>query len=146
MFKAVYLTIILPDTQKLVRPIDRRTAVVSYTKTLTDSQAFIDRYPKGWGLTCQRLLELLQNPPLLPTQDDVIPDQDVDEIGFGVGFTPLNTCKKVPRDPFPEIVNVKAWVSQFLRDANTRHNGRIVQLVQERLTPETRAALAEYIG
>lgn len=44
VFKPLYLTIILPDTQKLARPTDRKTAVVSYTKTLTDSQAFIDRY------------------------------------------------------------------------------------------------------
>jgi exportin-2 (importin alpha re-exporter) len=104
------------------------------------------RYPKGWGLTCQRLLELLQNPHVPAAHDDIIPDQDVDEIGFGVGFTQLNTCKKVHYDPFPEIVNVKAWVSQALKDGNTRHGGRIVKIVQERLSPETRAALAEYIG
>jgi len=146
VFKPVYLSIILPDTQKLARPIDRRTAVVSFTKTLTDSQAFVDRYQKGWNLTCQRLLELLQNPPLPQTQDDIIPDQDVDEVGFGVGFTQLNTCRKVPRDPFPDIVNLKAWVRQYMQEANTRHNGRIVQLVQERLTAETQQALAEYIG
>jgi exportin-2 (importin alpha re-exporter) len=148
VFKQVYLTIILPDTQKLSRPIDRRTAVVSYTKTLTDSQAFIDRYPKGWGLTCQKLLELLQNPPLPTTHEDVIPDQDVDEIGFGVGFTQLNTCKKITRDPFPEMTDVKAWVSHSLKDANTRHRGRIVQLVQDpqRVAPAAGAALAEYIG
>lgn len=104
------------------------------------------RYPKGWGLTCQKLLELLQNPPLPATHDDVIPDQDVDEIGFGVGFTQLNTCKKVAKDPFPDIVNVKAWVSQALKDANSRHGGRIVQMVQDKLAPDARAALAEYIG
>ncbi|KAF2002554.1 Cse1-domain-containing protein [Amniculicola lignicola CBS 123094] len=145
VFKQIYLTIILPDTQKLSRPTDRKTAVVSYTKTLTDSQAFVDRYPKGWSLTTQRLLELLVNPPVPSAADDIIPDQDVDELGFGVGFTQLNTCKKAPQDPFPEITDVKAWVGGYLKEANTRHGGRIEHLVQDRLQPEVKAALAEYL-
>lgn len=44
VFKPVYLTVILPDTQKLARPLDRKIAVISFTKTLTDSQAFVERY------------------------------------------------------------------------------------------------------
>lgn len=118
---------------------------MSYTKTLTDSEAFVSRYPKGWNLTTQRLLELLINPPVPSAQDDIIPDADVDEIGFGVGFTQLNTCKRQPKDPFPEITDVKAWVGQYLKDGNTRHNGRVVSLVEERLEPETKAVLAEYL-
>jgi exportin-2 (importin alpha re-exporter) len=145
VFKNVYLSIILPETPKLVRPLDRKTAVVSYTKTLADSEAFVSRYPKGWGLTTQRLLELLINPPVPPTQDDIIPDADVDELGFGVGFTQLNTCKKPAKDQFPEVRDVKSWVGAYLKDANGRHNGRIVQLVEERLSPEVKVALAEYL-
>ncbi|KAF2743012.1 Cse1-domain-containing protein [Sporormia fimetaria CBS 119925] len=145
VFKALYLTMILPDTQKLTRPLDRKTAVVSYTKTLTDSEAFVSRYPKGWGLTTQRLLELLINPPLPPKQDDVIPDADVDEIGFGVGFTQLNTCRKQVKDPFPEIADVKSWVGTYLKEANTRNNGKIVALVEERLAPDVKAAFRDYL-
>jgi exportin-2 (importin alpha re-exporter) len=145
VFKAIYLTIILPETQKLPRPVDRKTAVVSFTKTLTDSQAFVDRYPKGWGLTTQQLIELLVNPPVPSANDDIIPDADVDEVSFGVGFTQLNTCKKAPRDPYPEIKDVKAWVGQYLKDANGRTNNRIATLVQERLAPEVKHALAEYL-
>jgi exportin-2 (importin alpha re-exporter) len=139
------LTIILPDSQKLSKTTDRKTAVVSFTKTLTDSQAFVDRYPKGWTFTTQRLVELLVNPPVPAAADDVIADQDVDGVGFGVGFTQLNTCKRPPKDPFPEITDVKAWVGQYLKEGNTRHNGRVVQLVQERLDAETRGALAQYL-
>jgi exportin-2 (importin alpha re-exporter) len=141
----VYLTIILPETPKLARPLDRKTAVVSYTKTLTDSEAFVSRYPKGWGLTTQRLLELMINPPVPSAQDDMIMEADVDEVGFGVGFTPLNTCKRAPKDPFPEVADVKTWVGTYLKEANARHNGRIVQLVEERLSPEVKGALAEYL-
>src|SRR3712207_3839096 len=103
VFKGIYLGIILPDTQKLARPVDRKTAVVSFTKTLTDSQAFVERYPKGWNLTTQKLIELLVNPPTVNKNDDMIAEADVDELGFGVGFTQLNTCKKPVKDPFPEI-------------------------------------------
>jgi exportin-2 (importin alpha re-exporter) len=145
VFKGVYLTVILPETPKLARPIDRKTAVVSYTKTLGDSNAFVERYPKGWNLTTQRLLELLINPPVPSTSDDIVPDADVDEIGFGVGFTQLNTCRKQAKDPFPEITDVKAWVGQYLKDANTRHNGRIVTLVDQRLDAHVKAALTEYL-
>lgn len=125
--------------------MDRKAAVVSYTKTLAHSQAFVDRYPKGWSFTTQRLIELLVNPPVPPANDDIIPDVDVDELSFGVGFTPLNTCKKPPRDLYPEIKDVKAWVGQYLRDVNSKENGKIVALVQERLGPDVKQALAEYI-
>jgi exportin-2 (importin alpha re-exporter) len=118
---------------------------VSFTKTLTDSQAFVDRYPKGWGLTTQSLIQLLVNPPVPSANDDIIPDADVDEVSFGVGFTQLNTCKKPPRDPYPEIKDVKAWVGQYLKEANGRTNGKIVALVQQRLSPAVKQALAEYL-
>ncbi|CAN9200086.1 Cse1-domain-containing protein [Alternaria alternata] len=146
IFKPIYLTVILPDTQKLARPTDRKTAVVSFTKTLGDSQAFVDRYPKGWALTTQRLVELLVNPPVPTSADDIIPDADVDELGFGVGFTQLNTCKKAPRDPFPEITNVKEWVGNYLKDANSRHNGRVATIMQERLDDTSKQVLAGYLA
>ncbi len=125
VFTQLYLSIILPDTQKLARPLDRKTAVISLTKTLTDSAAFVDKYKKGWTFTCEALLKLLENPPLPLTTDDTIPDQDVDDLSFGVGFTQLNTCKKVPKDPWPEISDVKSWVGQYLKAADQKHNGRV---------------------
>ncbi|KAI4914291.1 uncharacterized protein J4E92_009705 [Alternaria infectoria] len=146
IFKPIYLTVILPDTQKLARPTDRKTAVVSFTKSLGDAEAFVSRYPKGWALTTQRLIELLVNPPMPTSADDIIPDADVDELGFGVGFTQLNTCKKAPRDPFPDITDVKAWVAEYLKDADARHGGRIVKIVQERLDDVSKQALAAYLS
>jgi len=146
IFKALYLQVILPETQKLARPTDRKTAVVSFTKTLGDSQAFVDRYPKGWQLTAQRLIELLVNPPVPTAADDIIPDADVDELGFGVGFTQLNTCKKAPRDPFPEITDIKNWVGGYLKGADQRHQGRIGKIVQERLDAESKQALVGYLS
>lgn len=146
VFKPLYLTIILPDTQKLTRPFDRKTAVVSFTKILADSQAFIDRYQKGWALTCEALLKLLVNPPVATTNDDVIADQDVDDLSFGVGFTQLNTCRKVPQDRFPEIKDVKAWVGTYLKDADKRHSGRIGQYVNSRLSAQARSALTQVMS
>ncbi|KAK7535633.1 CAS/CSE protein [Phyllosticta citricarpa] len=144
IFRPVYTQIVLPETQKLTRPFDRKTAVVSFTKTLADGQAFIERYSKGWALTCEALLKQLLNPPVAPANDDVIADaQDVDDLGFGVGFTQLNTCKKAPVDPFPEVGEVKKWVGQYLRDADARNNGRVGSYVQSRLSEQARTALME---
>lgn len=145
VFTPIYTTIILPDTQKLSRPYDRKTAVVSLTHTLATSEAFVERYgKKGWALTCEALLKLLINPPLPPKSDDanVIEDRDVEDVGFGVGFTPLNTCKPTPKDPFPDVQDVKSWVGAYLRQKDGETGGRIGRFVQERLTDEGRGALA----
>lgn len=143
VFTQVYLSIIVPDTQRLVRPFDRKTAVISLTRTLADSQMFVERYSKrGWTITCEALLKLLINPPLPPGADDhVIEDRDVDELGFGAAFTQLNTCRMPASDPWPKIQDVKRWVGLTLRDADTRHNGRIATFVQEKLDETGRSAL-----
>ncbi|KZF21366.1 putative importin alpha re-exporter [Xylona heveae TC161] len=145
VFTPVYISIILPETQKLARPLDRKTAVVSFTKTLSDSVAFVEKYKKGWAYTCEALLKLLENPPLPVSADDTILDQDVDDVSFGVGFTALNTCKKAPTDPWPEISDVKKWVGLYLRQADAKHGGRISVFAQERLSPEARQVLAVYM-
>lgn len=79
-----------------------------------------------------------------PTSSDDIaaPDAaDIDELSFGVGFTELRTCRRQPRDPFPEVTDVKLWVGQFLRQGDARTSGRVGRLVQERLGSEARTAL-----
>jgi len=134
----------LPETQKLARPYDRKTAVVSLTHTLATSEAFVERYGKrGWAFTCEALLKLLINPPLPPTTDDlhVIEDKDVDDVGFGVGFTALNTCRLPQKDPFPAIQDVKVWVGSYLKTKDQATSGRIGKYVQERLTPDAQSAL-----
>jgi len=142
VFTPIYTTIILPETQRLSRATDRKTAVVALTRTLGDSQAFVERYAKrGWTITCEALLKLLINPPLPQTHDDVIEDRDVDELGFGAAFTALNTCKRPAQDPLPEVADVKAWVGQYLREADKRHSGRVGQFVQQKLDDQGRAAL-----
>jgi exportin-2 (importin alpha re-exporter) len=144
-FVPLYLKVILEGTNKLTRPLDRKVAVISLTKTLTDSQAFAERYEKGWGFTCDRLLELLINPPLPPPTDDLIAEHDVDDMAFGVGFTQLVTIKRLARDDWPEIVDVKQWVGQYLMAADGRQNGKIALFVQSRLSQTSREALVSYM-
>ena len=145
MFVQLYLSIILPDTQKLLRPVDRKTAVISLTKTLTDSTAFAEKYKKGWAYTCEALLKLLENPPILAATEDVITEQDPDDMSFGVGFTQLTTIKRPSRDAWPEITDVKVWVSNFLKAADTKQNGTLSRYAQERLPPEAAPAFAMYM-
>lgn len=147
LFTPFYLTVVLPTTGSFARPVDRKLGVISYTKTLCDSSAFGTRYQKGWGFTCNHLLELLKNAPkvALGAGDEIVNEADVDDIGFGVGFTPLNTCKRSARDDFPEITDVEKWVTEYLTQANQRHGGAIAKYVQERLSPEAKAALSPYL-
>ena len=145
VFRQLYTGIILPKTQELARPVDRKIATVSLTKTLADSQAFVTRYPKGWPLTCNTLLKLLEDPPIPPKADDLIVDHDVDDNSFGVGFTQLNTIKKPIFDPFADITEgLRKWVGQYLKASDTRHGGRIGQTAQS-LSPDAQKVLSAYM-
>ena len=79
------------------------------------------------------------------TSDDPVVEVDVDDLSFGVGFTPLNTCKKLPKDDWPEAVNVKGWVGDYIKAANSRQNDAIAGFVQTRLSPEARTVLLSYM-
>ena len=122
-------------------------SVISYTKTICDSEAFAQRYQKGWGFTCDYLLDLLKNPPQVASGagDEAVNEADVDDIGFGMGFTPLNTCKRGARDDFPEVADVQQWVRAFMREAEGRHGGRLSRFAGERLEPTSQQALAPYL-
>lgn len=148
LFTQLYLLIILPTTQQLIRPLDRKLAVVALTKTLTDSEAFAVRYSKaGWAKTCEALLKLLENPPMPTAADDAIVEGDVDDLSFGVGYTPLNTCKKQQTDYWPQVTDVKSWVGSYIKAADARHNGKIGQFVNERLAsmPDAKNVLMSYM-
>lgn len=129
-----------------MRPYDKKIAVIGLTKVLANSEAFSTRYPKGWPHTCEALLRLLVDPPVMTSAAsaasavEMIDDSvDVDDAGFGVGFTPLNTCKKAVRDPYPEAADVKSWVGGYLKEADERHGGRVAGFVRDRLnTQQTR--------
>ncbi|KAJ5107737.1 hypothetical protein N7456_004412 [Penicillium angulare] len=147
LFTPVYLNVILQDTQKLARPLDRKTAVISLTKTLANSDAFATRYAKGWGFTCNTLLKLLELPPDVSHKDDIAAEVDVEEMSFGVGFTPLNTIKPQLKDPWPETgADLKKWVGTYLKEADKKHGGRISQFAQERLDDQAKAVLGSYIS
>lgn len=146
----LYLTIILPFTQQLAKPLDRKTAAISLTKTLTDSDKFATRYAKGWTLTAETLIKLLVNAPMPVTDNAIVVEQDVDDLAFGVGFTQLNTCKRQPKDLWPETTDVKAWFGQYFRQDGQPGSGadtaQLTAWVGERLSPELRQAFTTYLG
>ncbi|KAL2785466.1 CAS/CSE protein [Aspergillus keveii] len=147
LYVQLYLNIILPDSQKLARPLDRKTAVLSLTKTLANSEAFATRYAKGWGFTCQALLKLLELPPLPASKDDVIAEHDVEDMAFGVGFTALVTIRPQVRDPWPDTgSDLKLWVGKYLKEADQKQGGKISGFVQERLGTQEKTVLSTYIA
>lgn len=148
VFTKVYPGFVLAETEKLARPVDRKAAVISLTKTLCDSQAFAQKFMKGWANSCRILLSLLANPPTVAAGmgDEIIAEADVDDIGFGMSFTALNTCKPLARDDFPEVLNVTSWVKEYMVSANTRHGGAIEGFISQRLPAEQQQVIAQYIN
>lgn len=147
VFTKVYPAFVLAETEKIARPVDRKLAVISLTKTLCDSEAFAQKFMKGWANSCRKLLALLANPPTVTagTGDEIVTEADVDDIGFGMSFTALNTCKSVARDDFPEVVDVTTWVKEYMVAANQRHGGAIVGFISQRLSEEEQQVMAQYI-
>ncbi|KAG8532062.1 uncharacterized protein KY384_003699 [Bacidia gigantensis] len=86
-----------------------------------------------------------EEPPVPTTSDDVIVEQDPEDMSFGVGFTQLTTIRRPVRDQWPEIGDVKAWVSEYLKAADRRHNGTISTNARERLSAEVATAFAVYL-
>ena len=78
------------------------------------------------------------------TGGDQILDHDVDDGSFGVGFTQLNTIRKLNDDPFAEIIDLRKWVGQYLKTADGRHGGRIGQAING-LSPEASTVLGTYM-
>ena len=141
VFVPIYLKIILPTTSNLSRPIDRKVAVVSFVETLVASSAFAQKYKKGWAFTAEALLKILENPPVsAPTVENIV-EQDVDDMSFGVGFTPLNTIAKPVRDPYPEITDVKAWVRRQM----VKNGSKVSAFAQERLSSEVQPIFVGYM-
>jgi exportin-2 (importin alpha re-exporter) len=145
VFRGLYLSIVLPKTQQLARPLDRKTAAISFTKTLADSEAFVTRYPKGWPHTCNALLKLLEAPPLPLKGEDMIADHDVDDTSFGVGFTQLQTIRRPVNDPWADAADLRRWVGQYLQAADRRHSGRIGRFVNEGLSEDAKGVLSTYM-
>ncbi|KKA27869.1 hypothetical protein TD95_003231 [Thielaviopsis punctulata] len=148
IFAQVYPAIVLSDTPKLARPVDRKLAVVSMAKTLCNSTAFAQKFLKGWARTCTTLLELVANAPTVVAGvgDEIITGADVDDISFGVGFTALSSCKPTERDDFAEISDVKTWIGAYLREANSKSSGSIAQFAESRLEPDAKAAMAQLLA
>lgn len=145
VFKDLYLSIVLPKTQELARPLDRKLAAVSFTKLLADSEAFAVRYPKGWCHTCNALLKLLEVPPVPLKGEEMIADHDVDDSSFGVGFTQLQTIRRPANDPLTDVTDLRKWVGQYLQAADRRHSGRIGKFVSEGLSESAKNVLLTYM-
>ncbi|CRK46465.1 hypothetical protein BN1723_007073, partial [Verticillium longisporum] len=147
LFANVYPTFILADTEKLANPVDRKLAVISLAKTVCESKAFAEQFKKGWARSVGLLLTLLVNPPVVTSGvgDEFIAEADVDDIGFGLSYTALNTCRPITRDDYPEVTAVAPWVSVYINSANNTHGGQISNYIAERLTPEQQEALRQLL-
>lgn len=117
VFGQVFTGFILPDTYNLPRPLDRKLAIIGLTKLLLTSTAVgVPPYSGLRRSTAAALYQLIANPDAVPQAppgaDDLSHEADLDEMGFAVAFSSLNTTKKPAEDPAPEIpmAGLRAWV------------------------------------
>lgn len=127
IFGQLYGAVVLPDTQKLQRPSDRKVAVVGLTKFVAFSEGLATAYHETWPGSIVALLKLLEAAPV-PAKDDGgidLHEADIDDLSFGATFTRLNTCKKRIPDLFPDTGDLKRWVGERLKEGDLRHGGRV---------------------
>ncbi|RPB05841.1 Cse1-domain-containing protein [Choiromyces venosus 120613-1] len=147
IFRQLYGAIVLPDTQKLQRPTDRKVAVVGLTKFVAFSEGLATAYHETWPGSVVALLKLLEAPPV-PTQDDGgidLHEADIDDLSFGATFTRLNTCKKRIVDLFPDTGDLKKWVGERLKEGDSKYGGRVDNWIKAELPDEAKVVLRRYM-
>ncbi|PWW80395.1 Cse1-domain-containing protein [Tuber magnatum] len=147
IFGQLYGAVVLPDTQKLQRPTDRKIAVVGLTKFVAFSEGLATKYHKTWPGSVVALLKLLEVPPV-PTQDDGgidLHEADIDDLSFGATFTRLNTSKKRIVDLFPDTGDLKKWVGEQLKEGDSKYGGRVDNWIKAELPDEAKVVLRRYM-
>lgn len=127
IFIQLYTAVVLPDTQKLQKPIDRKIAVIGLTKFVAFSNEIAVQYHKAWPNSVMALLKLLEIPPVPSQEGDVdLVDADIDDLSFGSTYTRLNTCKRRVLDLFPEVPrDLKKWCGSKIREGSATNGGRV---------------------
>ena len=85
-------------------------------------------------------------PPASTGNDEIIMDHDTDDMAFGVGFTQLQTIRKVVRDEWAEVRDVKQWAREWLKSEDQRMGGVIGRTAQERLEGAVREGFRMYLS
>ncbi|EPS41095.1 hypothetical protein H072_5033 [Dactylellina haptotyla CBS 200.50] len=144
IFGELYKAFIIPSTQKLVKYIDRKYAVVGLTRVVTASTSLAapgSAYSPMWRGSVTALLKLLEVPPVLAGEGaayDQTAEADLDDVSFSVSFVTLNTARKEVSDPYPDVVDARKWVGGEVKKS---------KVFQERfgeLTPEHKTVLEGY--
>jgi exportin-2 (importin alpha re-exporter) len=147
IFGQLYTAIVLPDTQKLTRPMDRKVAVVGLTKLIGLSEGLAGTYSKAWANSVVALLKLLEVAPVLSKDDpaESLQAADIDDVSFGATFARLNTCKKKAIDSFPEVQDARKFVGQKLNEANRVTRGKLATRIEGELPDEAKELVKKYM-
>lgn len=127
IFEQVFTAFILHDTLTLQKSQERKLAVIGLTKLLLTSTAVtVPPYSKVCPGAAAALIKLLANPEVVPQGptggDGLSHEADLDELGFAVTFSTLNTTKKPAPDPAPEVPmsGLRSWVIDNFRNSGDR--------------------------
>ena len=142
IFVQVFTSVILLDTLKLQKPLDRKLAIIGLTKLLlTSSLITTPPYQAVSPTAAKTLHKLIATPEVVPqgpsATDDLSHEADLDEMGFGVAFSTLNTTKKAVQDPAPGVpmAGLRDWVVANFKESSDR--------VQQWLPVEARGLLGQ---
>ena len=123
VFGQVFTRFICPDTLDLSKPQDRKLAIIGLTKLLlTSTTVTVPPYNKIRPNAAIVLVKLVTSPEVVPqgpAGDDLSHEADLDEMGFAVTFSTLNTTRKPAADPAPEVSMpyVRAWVIENFKNS-----------------------------
>ncbi|RPA83879.1 Cse1-domain-containing protein [Ascobolus immersus RN42] len=147
VFPQLLTSIILPRTDKIQLPNDRKTAVIGLTNLLVSDTVLV-KYPQTFIPTLTTLLKMLELPQV-PGGDDVterLHEADIDDVSFGVSFASLITCRKAPKDVDSRILDLRRFVGEKLNEVNTATNGAVVNRIAAEASPEMQQIVQRYMA
>ncbi|KAL1925152.1 uncharacterized protein VTP21DRAFT_35 [Calcarisporiella thermophila] len=147
MFADLVRNIIITDTTKLQKDVDRKVCAVGLTRLLTESPTMLTQPYLGiWPNTLAAVVKLLEASPEIP-RDDVEDDLfrlDLEESGVQVNFSRLQVTTRDKADPLREVTEPRAMLARGLGALNQRSPG-VVAPAMATLPPEVQAHVQGYL-
>ncbi|WBW72905.1 karyopherin/importin beta family nuclear export signal receptor Kap109 [Schizosaccharomyces osmophilus] len=150
VFGQVMSSIILPQTQKLSLPLDRKITAIGMVRLLTSDLLVSNNspYERLFIPILSSLLKLFEL-PIEQTQteadEDLMVDEiDADSVMFQASFSRLATSGGKRVDPFAQIADLKHYAATEMNAANKRYANRVSQIISMHLPGDGQSVLQSY--
>lgn len=131
LFQSVWNSLLEPYLPRLVAPIDRKMAVISLTKLLTESSLMLSPpYQSIWLKALIIAIQLSEGKVDQNANDEFELDNEVEESGFSPAFSQLIHGVRIDNDPFPQVAHPPTFLALQLSQASKANPGFISGQVQ----------------